>query len=143
MSNIKRTVERENLSAVFFCEFFHSKIVYMEEKIREGCGSDQGKSQNAVRSRSHIFGCMYIGRRRCESRNFEMDDCSGTGGIRYANLYRQSKFQILCGSNLQSNIIGKPKCIINLSGDSSKLNIHLFFEFCCAGFDDITGKYHS
>lgn len=44
MSNIKRTAERENLSAVFFCEFFHSKIVYMEEKIREGCGSDQGKS---------------------------------------------------------------------------------------------------
>ena len=41
------------------------------------------------------------------------------------------------------NIIGKPKCIINLSGDSSKLNINLFFEFCCAGFDDITGKYHS
>ena len=30
MSNIKRTVERENLSAVFFCEFFHSKIVYLE-----------------------------------------------------------------------------------------------------------------
>lgn len=55
MSNIKRTVERENLSAVFFCEFFHSKIVYMEEKIREGCGSDQGRSQNAVRSRSHIL----------------------------------------------------------------------------------------
>lgn len=53
MSNIKRTVERENLSAVFFCEFFHSKIVYMEEKIREGCGSDQGKSQNAVRSRRY------------------------------------------------------------------------------------------
>ena len=26
MSNIKRTVERENLSAVFFCEFFYSKI---------------------------------------------------------------------------------------------------------------------
>ena len=74
MSNIKRTAERENLSAVFFCEFFHSKIVYMEEKIREGCGSDQGKSQNAVRSRSHIFGCMCIGRRRCGSRNFEMDD---------------------------------------------------------------------
>ena len=38
MSNIKRTVERENLSAVFFCEFFHSKIVYMEEKIREEQG---------------------------------------------------------------------------------------------------------
>ena len=71
MSNIKRTVERENLSAVFFCEFFYSKIVYMEEKIREGCGSDQGKSQNAVRSRSHIFGCMCIGRRRYGSRNFE------------------------------------------------------------------------
>ena len=30
MSNIKRTAERENLSAVFFCEFFHSKIVYLE-----------------------------------------------------------------------------------------------------------------
>ena len=38
MSNIKRTAERENLSAVFFCEFFHSKIVYMEEKIREEQG---------------------------------------------------------------------------------------------------------
>lgn len=39
MSNIiKRTVERENLSAVFFCEFFHSKIVYREEKIREEQG---------------------------------------------------------------------------------------------------------
>ena len=39
MSNIiKRTVERENLSAVFYCEFFHSKIVYMKEKIREEQG---------------------------------------------------------------------------------------------------------